>query len=341
MTADFDGGAPAPLTPAQQRTFDGLLAVGLPRPYAADGLADRLTERLRPAVATVASGWTEPRLFATKGLLATVRRCEGQSVADADRPQGGTVPLPTAVGIAAHRAIQMAHTHPGRPVGHYVDAVLAAGDDSGLSRTVAEADDLTVSDLRTRAVERVAAFLDSWPPLDERWTPRFEGALQARIGPLTLAARPDLTLGRPRSDGRQTMFIVDLKTGSLHDSHADEAAFYALTATLRFGVPPFRSTVYSLASGEHTDADVDEASLLSAADWTADAVIRLVEVRTGVRAAALTPGRHCSWCPAATVCPSADPQAGRAPSGQPAPTSGASAEPQPAAPGRFLLDETG
>lgn len=290
------------LTPAQEATFDGLLSVGLPRPYAPEGVADMLRGRLDGAAA-VAARWTEPGLFVSKSLLVTVRRCEGQSLADAERSAGGALPLPAAVGVVAHRAIKLAHTHPGWPVAGYVDLVLDGDSDPGLRALLADADPLAVSDLRTKAVERVAAFADSWPPLDERWTPRFERSLQARHGPLMLAARADLMLGRPRADGRQTMLLVDFKSGALQDAHRDEALFYALVATLRFGVPPFRSTVFSLSSGYHTDADVDVDRLAAAADWTAEAIIALVDVRTGPRPPQLIPDRHCGWCPTAPTCP--------------------------------------
>ena len=149
---------------------------------------------------------------------------------------------------------------------------------------------------------RVLNFLDDWPPLESSWSPRFEESITARIGRLTLSCRADLVLGRPRADLRQTLLIVDLKSGALKDEHRDEAMFYALVATLRHGVAPWRSTVYSLSSGEWTDADVTEADLFEQASRVSTAVTKLVDAMTEARALELTPGDHCRWCPVASTC---------------------------------------
>lgn len=301
--------APRPkvaMTPSQMRTFNDLLAVGGARPTAPPRLAEDLHDKILAGTAAALESWTEARLWLSKGQLFTALRCEGQLVAEAnaERPDGMTAP--TAVGIVSHRAIQIAHTHPGRSIGDYVHyAVAGARGDASFDEFWSAANPGTQSDLLMQMVSKVAGFLDSWPQLDETWTPRFEEAMQAKVGALTLSCRADLVLGRPRADGRQTMFLADIKSGSLHDHHVDEGRFYALVATLRHGCPPFRSTVYSLASGEFSDPEVSAATMHATADLVIDGVVRLVAVLAGQREAELNPGQHCSWCPAKLTCPEA------------------------------------
>jgi len=232
-----------------------------------------------------------------------VLRCEGQVVADAATQRARKLPAATATGIVVHRAIQLAHTHPGRTVEDYVRLAIAGSrTEEMFAQFWDDAPEHIQSDVVVTAVSRVVGFLDAFPPLDADWTPRFEEQLQAKLGRLTLAARPDLVLGRPRANGRQTMFIADVKSTDLRDDHFDEAHFYALVATLRFRCPPFRSTVYSLTTGEWTDPDVTAQTLRRAADRVVDATVRYVDVLTEARLPSLAPGRHCVWCPAKVTC---------------------------------------
>ena len=302
MTVQVQGAAAA-LNPTQREVFDHLLAVGAERPVCSPQLAAHLSAHLEKGTARAVEKWTENRIFLTKATISTALRCEGQLVADADSTRSGTMPSSAAAGIIAHRAIQISSTHPGRSVSEYVNAaVVGAADERGFSELWTQADTGVRSDILNTAVSRTAAFLDSWPVLDPLWTPRFEEPLVARVGKLTLSARADLILGRARADMRQTMFLTDLKTGQLSEHHADEARFYALVATLRHGVAPFRSTVYSLASGEWSDPDITEDILISAADRVIAAANSMVDVMGGTRSPVLSPGRHCSWCPAREVC---------------------------------------
>jgi hypothetical protein len=67
---------------------------------------------------------------------------------------------------------------------------------------------------------------------------------------------------------------------------------------------PWRSTVYSLASGDWTDPDISIDDQIKTADSVIGAVNSIVDTLTESRPAALTPGDHCRWCPARTTCPS-------------------------------------
>lgn len=299
------------LNASQQNVFDNLLAVGIPRPFAPEGLAGELALYLEQVTAEAVEAWTEPSLWISKSQVMTVLRCEAQTIAyKADTSERG-MNHRTAAGIIAHKGIQIAGTYPGRPVRQYVDGAveLSCEDESDFKQWWEGISEARRAETVGLATERVAGFLDSWPVLDERWEPRFEASVQAKVGRLTLGGRVDLSLGRPRAP-RQTMLLCDFKTGAVNDDHRLEAGFYALVSTLRYGIPPFRSVIYSLASGEWTEpADVTAENLWEVAEVVGRAVNSYVEVLTEARAPEYGPGRHCSWCPANSTCPKADPTA--------------------------------
>jgi hypothetical protein len=95
-----------------------------------------------------------------------------------------------------------------------------------------------------------------------------------------------------------------MKSTDLRDYHHEEAMFYALIATLRYGCPPFRSCVLSLSSMEWTEPDVTRDLMFAAADRVIEGVTKIVDVLTEARGASLIPGRHCGWCPGKDTCPS-------------------------------------
>jgi len=294
----------AALNPTQLKVFDQLLCVGMDRPTMPPTLAEDLTTMIEARTATALRRWTESRLWLSKSKVETALRCEGQLVADADGTRSTLLHPATAVGIVAHKAIQFAHTHPNRTVADYVNAAIRAAQAEDAFHEFWDQADLAVqSDLIGQMISKTTSFLDSFPALDETWTPRFEESIQTKIGTLLLAAKPDFTLGRPRPDFKQTMFLADVKTGSINDNHFDEAMFYALVATLRFGVAPYRSVVFSLASGEWTDPDVTPERLYAAAERVIAAVDSVTDVMTDRRPPLLNAGRHCSYCPAKDSCP--------------------------------------
>jgi hypothetical protein len=293
----------AAFTPSQRKTFDELLAVGGTRPTAPEDLSGKLADIITAGTVGALSRWTERSLWMGKSQISTVMRCEGQTLAEAGVIRDKTMHPATAVGIVSHRAIQIAHTHPGEPILAYVEAAINGAREEDAFSEFWDSSSLSAqSDLVTSSISKVASFLDSWPPLSPAWTPRFEESVQARLGKLTLSARIDLTIGRPRAGGLQTMLLCDLKSGGLNDDHEGEASFYALVATLRNGVPPWRSIVYSLASGEYTVPDVTPERLVATAELVVEAVGRYVDVLTEAREPTLTPDRYCAWCPARTTC---------------------------------------
>lgn len=296
-------GARVVLTPRQVRTLDELLAIGAERPAADPSLVSEIVARLETAVTPALERWTERSLYITKSHYLSTRRCEGELLANARTPRTG-LSAPMVAGTIAHRAVQLSYTHPFRPVSEYVrqSVVGARSADADLDAWFAKLPLAEQSDLLMQITSKVTNFLDDFPPLDPSWSPRFEEPIVAKVGRLTLASRADLLIGRPRGDLRQTMLLLDLKSGDLKDEHQEEAQFYALVATVRHGVPPWRSLVYSLASGEYTRPDVSGEILLETAEKVGAAVVALVDVLTERRTPDLRPGSHCRWCPAKTTC---------------------------------------
>ena len=302
--------SPHGLTVAQREVFDKLLAVGSSRPLTPPALASELQATLEKGCSAALSKWPEGRLWLSKGQISTIMRCEGAALAQADQKSEGFSSA-IAVGVVSHRAIQIAHTHPHLTPAATVDAAIEASrDDEKFSLWWDLQSAGVQSDLLCQMVSRAVGFLDAFPPLLPNWIPRFEESIQARIGGLVLSTRPDLVLGRPRADMRQTMFLCDFKTGSLSDNHEFEAMFYALVATLRFGVAPFRSTVFSLASGDWTDPDVSADKLRNTADQVVSAVNSYIDIMLDRKTPEYSPDRWCSWCPARSSCPALSDKSG-------------------------------
>lgn len=290
------------LTAAQREVFDHLLAVGATRPLSAPALASELAATLQTGCASALERWPEGRLWFAKSQISSLLRCEGSIPAYA-ASRAESYSGAVAVGVVSHRAIQISHTHRHLTPAAAVDAAIEASrDDEKFSNWWDDQSAGLQSDLLCQMISRTVGFLDAFPPLPANWVPRFEESIQAKLGGLVLSARPDLVLGRPRPDMRQTMFLCDFKSGSLNDGHLFEARYYALVATLRFGVPPFRSTVFSLASGEWTEPDIDADMLRLTAETVVAAVNSYVDVMLERREPTYTPDRWCTWCPARNTC---------------------------------------
>lgn len=291
------------LTPRQLQTFNQLLALGGERPFSEPDLAQRLSDYIQEGTSDAVMRWTEKSLRLSKAQISLALTCEGDLKAQSEKVDRSPMNAPTAVGIVSHRAIQIAYTHPGLSAAEQVRAALTSSRvDEIFDAWWIEVGAGMQSDMIMQITSRVVNFLDDWPPLEEAWSPRFEEPLSAKIGRLTLSARADLIIGRPRSDLKQSLLICDLKSGNLKDEHEDEAMFYALIATMRHGVAPWRSIIYSLAAGEYTPPDVTEERLFEAAERVIKGVTIYVDVMTEARGLVLTPGKHCGFCPARLTC---------------------------------------
>lgn len=300
------------LTPVQERTLRRLLGAGDPRPVFPRDLAVRvrrdLERRLAPAAAGLAEG---ARLWVTKARLADLHaRCEGLFLAGARGEGGLELGREAALGILAHKAVEIAVHAPRLAEAEAVGGALRrlARDDRRFAAFHRSLDGAEVALLVGEAVRRLALFRATFPPLRPSWSPAVEVPLRASMcgGRVVLSARPDLILGgADRADpGRARRLIVDLKTGPERPEHRDDLRFYALVATLRFGVPPFRVATVTLEDGGWRAEDVAPGVLAAAArrvEAGAAAAARLLE---GAEPA-LRPGPWCGWCPRAATCPRA------------------------------------
>ena len=291
------------LTPRQIKTLNELIAIGMQRPNEKEGLIAEIHDSIKEQTSEVLEKWTSKNFYLTKSQLISSLQCEGLTVARAEEVNSN-FSVPAMVGTFTHMAVQLAYTHPNLAIDEYVRHAII-GVRSGnekIDTWWSSCDAGEQSDIIVQVNSKLINFLDDWPRIDKKWNPRFEETINAKIGNLTLAARADLVIGRPRTDGKQTMLIVDLKTGALKDEHEDEAMFYALAAGLRYGVTPWRSTVYSLSSGEWTDPDVTADKLYDISEKVVKSLKSTINVLTEQVAASLTPGDYCTWCPAKNTC---------------------------------------
>jgi hypothetical protein len=225
-------------------------------------------------------------------------------MAEREIPFAWSVPL--ARGSVAHKAIELSIHWRGRPDPlQLVDesiARLSEGTD-GLGDWLATCSELERAELRALANERVATFLECFPPIRSSWVPVTEGRLRTELlgGRVILAGRTDLALGRPEGTTARKV-IIDLKTGSFSAAHLDDLRFYALVETLRLGTPPRLMASYYLDAGRAQPEAVTEGVLRAAAARTVDGARTLHELTVGTRAPTAKPGPMCRWCPALSTC---------------------------------------
>jgi hypothetical protein len=292
-----------------------LMGAGQPRPSFDEHLARALRAQLTEATSGVAERLEllGHELIVRKADLSRIHQCEGWSEAEQAAGFPGWTPA-RAKGTVAHKAIELSAfiaEGPTRPplelVDLAIDRFLQEGDDYTPRPWLLEASAVEVAELRAGANDLVAKFLESFPPLKIKWRPRLESpvTLDLHRGTISLRSRVDLALGR--AEGRQAnVLLVDFKSGRAHAGHVEDLRFYALLETLRSGVPPFRVASYYLDAGTWSHEDIDTDILDSAVRRVIAGITKLAELRLGERAATLTAGAACSWCPARPGCTTAD-----------------------------------
>jgi hypothetical protein len=300
---------PDTLTPVQRKVLDGLLAPG-PRPVADLGVAPRLRafleERTEPALSHIPAG--DRGLYVNKTALDALH-CDGRYLDRLDTTFSWTPAM--VKGTLAHEgiAVDVAGGGSGDPAavmdyawGEFASSGRPAGDFlAGLGPVEAEA-------LRGQATQILTEFRETFPPLDPAWHPRVEPELRVGLHErrVVLVGRPDLLIGRATRD-RRRMLLIDLKTGQRH--HQQDRAdmrFYALLATLKYGVAPFRVATFYLAEGEWDHEDVDDEVLDAAARSVVEKVNRaavLTYDRPDDGLLRLNAGPACRWCGRQPDCP--------------------------------------
>lgn len=296
---------PAPLNAAQHEVLELLGAGPAERPTFDPALRAELhqlvADELRPVVAALPPDTT---LWVGKHALSAVHGCEAKLLADEQDPFSWTPA--TARGVVAHKAIELAVNWKGEvtPL-HLVDEAIASLQLSGEScgEWLATCGETRRAEVRAEANERVAKFLECFPPLKRAWVPVTESRCRVELhdGQVVLAGKIDLSLGR--ADGATAgKVLIDLKTGGFVPSHIDDLRFYALLETIRLGTPPRLVATYYLDSGVPRVEPVTEVVLESAARRAVDGARRLAELRHGGAEPVKRVGAACSWCPLVDTC---------------------------------------
>ncbi|MGD9753032.1 MAG: PD-(D/E)XK nuclease family protein, partial [Acidimicrobiia bacterium] len=247
--------------------------------------------------------WIEKPIFLSKHTLASVHGCELRFLHELQQP---FAPSAAAVkGVVAHKAIELSVSSAGHSPGKLVDRALVRlhSSDDWVGQWFAGADELDRAEVRAMATDRVAKFIECFPPLRTGWRPVTESRWAAEFhdGKVRLSGKVDLTIGG--GDGlRAGKVIVDFKTGNRALTHVEDLRFYALLETLRLGVPPWKVATYYLDSGTFAVEVVTEAMLEAAARRVVAGAVKLAELREGGRNPVLHPGPGCSWCPRFADC---------------------------------------
>lgn len=297
------------LNPVQRRVVDGLLALRRPRPPGDCESARRcragLIEQTAEAAALVPAG--DRGLYLTKGRLDALA-CDGRFIDQQERPFNYSPQL--VRGTLAHTGIEVdiaggRTRSPGEVLEQAWERLVAEHRAGAYLAGMAPAEADTV---RAEAMRTVVEFRDQFPMLPSAWHPRTEPMLRVRLhgGRITLLGRPDLMIGRPTLDHRR-LLIIDLKTGGRDQPrHRGDLGLYALLATIKYGVVPFRLATYYLDEGDWDAIDVDAGLLAAAVRDVAAKVVRaawLAFARPPDRALRLAPGPACGWCARSGGCP--------------------------------------
>ncbi len=308
----MDDADPAPdappvrsLNPAQAEILEALGARPDERP-AFDPrrraeLRDHLERRLAPIVARLPSDET---LWVSKHLLSSVHGCEGLHVARASEDFEWNAA--TARGVVSHKAIELSISWRGDPApGVLVEEAIARliASNDRISDYLGALGEGERAEVVGESVERVAMFLECFPPLEARWRPVPESRLRVDLcdDRVVLSGKVDLTVGRPEGT-RAGKVLIDLKTGGFAPAHRDDLRFYALLEAMRVGIPPRLLATYYLDGGRLEDERVSDALLDSALERVVEGAEAAVSLRYDGRAPVLRPGPPCRWCPRQVDC---------------------------------------
>jgi hypothetical protein len=299
------------LTALQERTLDQLMARGMGRPVFRRELPTELAREIEDRAGAALGRMEEGKsLFVTKGRMADLhQRCEGLFLANHHGEGAFEYGFRLAVGKVVHKAVEVGVYARTLSEAELVDRVLErlAVDDPAFGDYVGVLDPIDRAELEAEAVRLTQVFRASFPPLEKAWTPSVEMPHKAELagGRLVLHSRPDISLGGTDLDDplRARRLILELKTGPDRPEHDEDVRFYALVATLFFGVPPFRVATVHLDSATWRHQDVTEDLLRSAARRVADGCVRALALLGG-EAPNLRGGAWCGWCPRSPTCPS-------------------------------------
>jgi len=291
------------LNPAQQNVLDRLGKKAAPGEEFPAELGPSLRHELSQSFGPIAVRLTDP-LFLNKHVIGMAMGCEKRFLAE--RATKFAWSPPTARGTIAHKAIELSvHRLDELAPPDLVDEAMASigRNDTGLGDWLQTCGDTVRAEVRSEAVARVAAFVELWPALPNKWRPVLESSSSAEFcaSMIILRGKTDLTIGTPagRTAGK---VIVDMKTGRYSPDHVSDLRYYALLETMKIGVPPRMLATSYLDSGElHTEA-VTEDMLWSQVHRVIDAAGRIATLLAEERDPVIQPGPPCWWCPVQATC---------------------------------------
>ena len=286
------------LNPVQQEIFDRLRSPRSERPRFEPDLAPRLHLELSNRLAAVAARVADPALFLSKHAVEAIGGCEAKYLHDDLAPfEWNTA---KARGAVAHKAIEILVMRVDQlaPLDAVDEAIASlTNSTASIAEWLQGCGETTRAELRSEANTNVAAFVETWPPLQRPWRPVLEGSIKTELldGAVILSGKPDLTIGHAQGDVAGKV-IVDFKTGITSVAHVADLRFYALVDTLRVGVPPRLLATSYLESGRLMTEEVTEDHLWSTIDRVVDAAGRLVTLTAEERDPVKRPGPACRWC---------------------------------------------
>jgi len=296
--------SPQQLNPAQSEVLALLGASRDKRPRFDSVLRHELRTAVENGLADAAR-LVEPddQVWVSKHLLGQVLGCERKYVAEEAVPFEWSVPV--ARGSVAHKAIELSIHQKGNPTPlELVDHALASlseGTD-GLADYLQTCGEVTTAELRAEANDRVAKFMESFPPIETRWWPVTESRLRLEVHDrFVFSGKVDLSLGKAQGDIAGKV-LIDLKTGGWSPLHREDLRFYALLESIRLGTPPRLLATYYLDSGTIHPEEVTEGVLQAAVRRIIAGVGRITTLRHGEREPATAPGPLCRFCPVLEDC---------------------------------------
>lgn len=296
-------------TPAHRRLVDELLGWDRERPRVGTDLRDQLradlVDGLAPLADRIPAG---ERLFLSKSRVSALV-CDGRYLDQQDSPFEWSPQL--VGGKLAHRAIELDQAgrrtaSPEELVAHaWHEMATAVGSLADWLNGVSQVE---ASALRHTAEQRVTDFRDTWPVLPSQAHLRLEQRIDATFldGRVLVTGTPDLTIGGVRDD-RARMLLVDLKTGRRNPLvERQDLRLYALLATLKYGLPPFRWATYYVSEGAWDLEDLDAQLLHGAVRRLVDAAARATTLefdRPAEPDLRLVGGAWCRFCGRRETCP--------------------------------------
>ncbi|MBC83689.1 MAG: hypothetical protein CL454_02420 [Acidimicrobiaceae bacterium] len=238
-------------------------------------------------------------LYISKYHLNLVMRCEKQFLSD--RKEQFEWSVPTARGTISHKAIELSafwnqpRVDPLTLVDEAIDRSKEGSD--GLGKWLRNLSEGDVAQLRGDVNNRVASFLETWPPLEKQWRPMLEAPVRVDLanGNIILSGKVDLSLGRPLGSTAGKV-IVDFKTGNFYPAHREDVRFYALLETIRIGVPPRLVATYYLDRAEFSPEVISEQVLEASLNRVVDGMTKMIEILYQKRKPELCSWERCSWC---------------------------------------------